>query len=305
MVQYLGADHEHPYLTALVPMAAPSTLGRDTADFDHLAVYSGRESFRVNLSWMLGVDGRVNQLELPAVLRAARRHLPLADYPKIFGREMSWWPAMLDQRYGLWEQYYLRAARGQWTGRLADESAWWAGYRERYRKVRVPMLHISGWFDCCDEQPIKTFQLVRELAVEPAAREYQKLILGPWTHGWMGGRKEGEIDFGPLAAFDHDSAAVRWFDHWLKGEDNGVEREPAVRAFVMGENRWREATDWPIPGTRFTKLYLQSGGDARGATGGGKLSRDEARGAPADHYRYDPADPTPEALGVIDEEVVH
>jgi hypothetical protein len=296
MVQYLVADQENPYLKALVPMAAPSTLGRDTTDFDHLAVYSGRESFQTNLTWTLGVDGRVNQVDPPGLLRIARRHRPLADYPKILGREMPWWPAMLDQRYGMWEQYYLRAARGQWTGRLADEAAWWGGYRERYRKVRVPMLHISGWYDCCDEQLIKTFQLIRELAVEPNARERQYLIMGPWTHGWMGRQNEGELDYGPLATFNHDSAAVRWFDHWLKGEDNGVEREPAVRTFVMGENRWREAKDWPIPGTDFAKFYLQSSGDARLASGGGSLSRELPRGAPVDHYRYDPANPTPEIL---------
>jgi putative CocE/NonD family hydrolase len=297
MVQYLVADQENPYLKALVPIVAPTTLGRDTADFDQLAVYSGRESFRTNLTWMLTTDGRVNQTDPPEAIRAARRHLPLADYPKVIGREMPWWPAMLDQRYGLWEQYFLRAARGQWTGHLADEASWWGGYRERYRKVRVPMLHISGWFDCCDEQLIKTFQLVRELATEPAAREHQHLLLGPWTHG-VGNRKEGDLDFGPQAAFDPDTAAVRWFDHWLKGEDNGVDRLPTVRAFVMGENRWREAKDWPIPGTEFTKFYLRSAGDARlaGGSSGGGLSREMPQGVPADHYRYDPANPTPEIL---------
>ena len=27
---------------------------------------------------------------------------------------------------------------------------------------------------------------------------------------------------------------IRWFDYWLKGKDTGVEKEPAVRYYVMG-----------------------------------------------------------------------
>ena len=296
MVQYLVADQENPYLKALVPLVAPMTLGRDTADFDNLAVYSGRESWRTNLGWMLSVDGRVNAVDLPEVIRAMRRHLPVAEWPRVVGRPVPWLASMLDQRYGFWEEYYRRAARGQWTGPLADDAAWWGAWKERYAKVRVPMLHISGWFDCCDEQPIKMFQLIREHATDPTAKANQRLILGPWSHG-VGNRQEGAFDFGPEASFRPDSAAVRWFDRWLKGEDNGVDREAAVKTFAMGENRWRESTDWPIPGTEFTKFYLRSSGDARLAAGGGGLSRNLPSGPPSDQYRYDPADPTPELFG--------
>src|SRR5262249_25539009 len=55
------------------------------------------------------------------------------------------------------------------------------------------------------------------------------------------------------AAWPEVPHMVRWFNHFLKGEDNGVEREPAVRYYVMGAvdeadapgNEWREANDWP------------------------------------------------------------
>lgn len=50
--------------------------------------------------------------------------------------------------------------------------------------------------------------------------------------------------------------AVRWFDHWIKGEDNGIMDEPPVRAFVMGTGRWKEAEDWPIPDTEYQRFYL-------------------------------------------------
>jgi putative CocE/NonD family hydrolase len=205
---------------------------------------------------------------------------------------MKWWSFMLNQRYGFWEEYFLRASLGEWSKPLPTAGAWWGSYQERYRKVRVPMLHISGWFDCCGEQPIKMFQLIRQLATEPAARENQQLMMGPWTHG-LGKRKNGEVDFGPQAVLDPDSVSLRWFDHWLKGQDNGVDKQPKVRVFVMGENRWREATDWPIPGTTFTKFYLHSKGDARLVRGGGSLSPAAPADEPVDRYTYDPGNPTP------------
>ena len=34
---------------------------------------------------------------------------------------------------------------------------------------------------------------------------------------------------------------LRWYDHYLKGEDNGVDREPPVEIFYMGVNKWQHA----------------------------------------------------------------
>ena len=54
------------------------------------------------------------------------------------------------------------------------------------------------------------------------------------------------------------SEILRWYDHWLKGIDTGVMDEDPVRYWVQGENRWRTASDWPLPETRWTNLYLNS-----------------------------------------------
>jgi putative CocE/NonD family hydrolase len=60
---------------------------------------------------------------------------------------------------------------------------------------------------------------------------------------------------------------IRWFDHYLKGIDNGAERDPVVRYFVMsavGEkntpgNVWRTAEDWPLR-SKATSFYLRARG---------------------------------------------
>ena len=55
----------------------------------------------------------------------------------------------------------------------------------------------------------------------------------------------------------HDEI-IRWYDHWLKGSDNGVEDDPAVRVWIMGENKWREFDGWPVPETQWSAYYLHS-----------------------------------------------
>jgi predicted acyl esterase len=63
-----------------------------------------------------------------------------------------------------------------------------------------------------------------------------------------------------------DSAAVYYdfvqafFDHYLKGLDNGFDRQPPIRLFVMGDNQWRDEQEWPLARTRFMKYYFHSHG---------------------------------------------
>ena len=54
------------------------------------------------------------------------------------------------------------------------------------------------------------------------------------------------------------SEMLRWYDHWLKGIDSGIMKEPPVSYWVMGANEWRRGADWPLPETQWTKLYLAS-----------------------------------------------
>jgi uncharacterized protein len=85
---------------------------------------------------------------------------------------------------------------------------------------------------------------------------------------------------------------------WLKAKVNGLDKEPPVRLFVMGANTWRDAEDWPIPGTRFTNFYLRSRGQANSLFGNGQLATDPPGAAePPDHYLYDPSNPVPSKGG--------
>ncbi len=76
----------------------------------------------------------------------------------------------------------------------------------------------------------------------------------------------GEMSFGLAAsgaaidlAEDLTAIYLRWFDRSLPGIDNGVDRDPPVRVFVMGENRWRRLEHWPPTGMRSESWFLQPG----------------------------------------------
>jgi hypothetical protein len=57
----------------------------------------------------------------------------------------------------------------------------------------------------------------------------------------------------------HDEI-IRWYDYWLKGIDNGILDEPPIKMFVMGINKWKFESEWPLARTNWTKYYLQPNG---------------------------------------------
>jgi len=66
---------------------------------------------------------------------------------------------------------------------------------------------------------------------------------------------------------------------------------------VMGTNQWRDEYEWPLARTRYTPCYLHSRGKANSLHGDGTLSFEPPTEEPADHYRYDPAEPVPTCGG--------
>ncbi len=86
---------------------------------------------------------------------------------------------------------------------------------------------------------------------------------------------------------------LRWFDRWLKGIANGIDKEPPVHVFIMGANTWRDEDAWPLPRTQWTKFYFHSAGRGNSLLGDGALSTTIPADEPPDHYTYDPAHATP------------
>jgi putative CocE/NonD family hydrolase len=164
----------------------------------------------------------------------------------------------------------------------------------------VPTYLIGGWYDSWGLQTTMTY-----MALAKAKKGPIKMILGPWIHGMHEHHSNGQVDFGPSAAIDQKAFSLRWYDHWLKGIENGVENEAPVRIFVMGGGseaklpdgthehggHWRNEHEWPLSRTRWTSFYLHRDG---------ALSTEEPSAAEAKiTYEYDPRKPVPTIGGNI------
>jgi predicted acyl esterase len=131
-------------------------------------------------------------------------------------------------------------------------------------RIHVPAIHIGGWYDTFLEGTLTSF-VSRQNEGGKGARGQQKLIIGPWTHYWPGSKLFGDFEI-PLAGQTPpvDISAKRWFDHYLKEEDNGVEAIPSVIYYVMGPfdgepssgNVWRTTQTWPPVEAVPTSFYL-------------------------------------------------
>jgi putative CocE/NonD family hydrolase len=159
------------------------------------------------------------------------------------------------------------------------------------RDVAVPNLDIIGWFDHCNDG-IELHQEMIRKGYTQVARTGQRLIIGPWSHSARGRRKQGGVDFGPTGALNTAEAEIRWFDYWLKGKANGVDKDAPVKIFIMGANQWRDETEWPLTRAKSKTLFLHSSGHANTPAGDGALV-DKEPAAASDQFRYDPRNPVP------------
>lgn len=185
-------------------------------------------------------------------------HVPLVDAPAI---HIEGFPYFLN---------FIKA-----VDHIDDEAYWHkSGIPYRFADFDVPMLHVTGWYDGCKSATLDNYRLAKAEGGSQRMRECQKLIIGPWIHGLGKGSRIGDIDFGPDsspegAGLEQDMLA--WFDRFLKQKENGAEKEPKVRYFMMGANEWRTGSEWPLPERRPTPFYLSSTGGANSRFGDGAL----------------------------------
>ena len=262
--QWLTAIEQPPHLTTMIALVSPS---------DPFVEFPTGEPLPLDESWYFLTSGHVLQNEDGVEWNSVFQHLPLLTMDEASGRIMPEWRELFNHTHldNFWES---------------------ERYQNKFERVQVPVLHISGWYD--DEQvgtPLNFIGMTTQGA--PAVRNSQKLLMGPWPHAVNSKSKLGDVDFGPTAVIDINGTMLRWFDAWLKGIDNGVKAEPPVRIFVMGSNQWVDEREWPIARTQFTDFYLHSRTGANSLHGDGTLSTAKPQSEKIDSYSYDPSDPVP------------
>lgn len=97
--------------------------------------------------------------------------------------------------------------------------------------VEVPALCFGGWRDVFCAGAVRAYERLGG---------QKKLLMGPWLHTMPHESSVAPVDFCRLA--------LRWWDRWLAGVPNGVDREPPVTVYVQGEEPgWRHFESWPPP----------------------------------------------------------
>jgi hypothetical protein len=181
--------------------------------------------------------------------------------------------------------------------RTPNDPAWYKGglWNDSMR-INIPGLWMMTWYDVSTGPNLAAYNYVRKTASPDVANE-QYAVIAPMPHcGYKRATEHtvvGEREMGD-ARLDYDALTYGWFDHFLKGDDNGLlAKTPKVQYYTMGSNKWQSADTWPPEGAKPVTFYLVSSGHANSLNGDGTLlTAAEAKDA-ADRFVYDPMNPVP------------
>jgi len=288
-VQILQSQLRHPNLKAMIPQAAGSSIGAAGNRYYYFgARKAGNMDFASGLGWFSNEGNKNRAQAAPHIpdskLREVWETLPILGMVQRAGGAPSDWDNMVSRE-------------------LTDP--WWDqfGYLKGNERFNVPALHIGSWYDFGVAEVLLEFNLLRTNAESALARDNQFNVISPTNHCQsetgtsehtvVGGRDVGD------ARLAYYSLYLQWFDHWLKGADNGVTKRPKAMLFVMGRGEWRGEQEWPLARTKYTRYFLHSDGHANGLSGTGTLSTAAPKQETADRYTYDPGNPVPSRGGPI------
>lgn len=290
-----------PFVKTMIPVDAMSNFGR----------YGVRHNGAFELRWFNWVFTMGNAAGTANAARAAAR---AADTPAAA-------PALLDlesnvRQYVLqlplrpgttplkfapdYERWLVEAMRhGDYDDFWKNHGSSVVDHLAEYKDI--PIYHVTGWYDSWGSQVAN----LNYIELSRSKKSLQRLIIGPWTHGGQTRSYAGMAQFTDDAALDFNAWRLRWYDHWLKGVDNGVDREPPVRIYVMGGGdarktadgrvfvggHWRDEREWPLARTASTPYYVH---------GDGSLSTDTPSADDrATTYAFDPRRPVPTLGGNV------
>jgi uncharacterized protein len=160
-----------------------------------------------------------------------------------------------------------------WAAQFQPDAPYWQAidFRSSVPKIGVPMHLVAGWYDIFLKEQLADYAALRTAGHQPY------LTIGPWTH----------MDQAGMAAAVRQG--LNWFEVQLKGKKEELRPFP-VQLYLQGAKKWLDYAVWPPPAQE-TPFYLQ---------GMGQLAPIQPPvGSLPDHYRYDPANPTPNLGGAL------
>ena len=312
--QLAVAAQGNPAYTTMIPQCFGAGVGRVAPYWEQGNWYRGGAVQMLFIAWLYSQQNQVRPMfapntsqedliraskafdlaqQLPAVdWSKALRHLPVQDILKAAGGP-----------HGIFADRMPVDTGGAMIQREPNDPAWYkGGLWHDDMKINIPGFWFMSWYDVSIGPNLAAFNHVRKTA-SPEIANQQYAVIAPTTHCAFRRASEntiiGERSVGD-ARLSYEELTYAWFDHFLKGENNGIlEKMPRVRYYTMGLNKWQTSDTWPPRGAQSLSFFLSSNGKANTLNGDGMLSETPPTGDNPDRFEYDPMNPVPSYGGNV------
>jgi len=297
--QMAVASQNHPALAAMIAQGYGAGVGRVGKFMEQGNWYRGGAQQMLFTSWLYGTQHDKMAPILPKgiqqkdLLRIQKFYDMAPEMPKV------------DWALGLKHlpvQDIIKNAQGadgiyeKMIVRKPNDPAWFNGglYHDNM-PLEVPAYWFVSWYDVSSAPNIALFNQVRNAAKSKNVADNQYLVIAPVLHCSFKRATEntivGERSVGD-ARLNYDELTWGWFDMLLKGEQNDFKaKQPRVRYYTMGSNKWQQAESFPLPNTEIKDFFLASAGKANTRNGDGALSLTPPSKDNPDAFTYDPMNP--------------
>ncbi|MGH9937857.1 MAG: CocE/NonD family hydrolase [Blastocatellia bacterium] len=304
----------NPAFAAMIPQGFGAGVGRVGPYYEQGNWYRGGAVQMLFIAWLYGEQNQVRPTFPPNtsqedLIRASKffdlaqqaprvdwsqalRHLPVMDIMKA-----------ADGPRGIFADPMPVDTGGAMIRRAPNDRAWYkGGLWHENMTINVPGFWFMSWYDVSVGPNLAAYNHVRKTA-RPEIANQQYAVIAPTLHCAFKRATEntivGERSMGD-ARLNYDELTWAWFDHFLKGEKNGIlETMPKVRYYTMGINKWQTSDTWPPRGAQPMSFFLSSGGKANTLNGDGALSDAPPATDNPDRFEYNPMNPAPSYGGNV------
>jgi putative CocE/NonD family hydrolase len=297
--QMAVASQNHPALAAMVAQGFGAGVGRVGKFMEQGNWYRGGAQQMLFTSWLYGTQHD----KMAPVLPKGIQQKDLQRIQKFY--DMAPEMPKVDWALGLKHlpvQDIIKNAQGadgiyeKMIVRKPNDPAWFNGglYHDNM-SLEVPAYWFVSWYDVSSAPNIALFNQVRNAAKSKNVADNQYLVIAPVLHCSFKRATEntivGERSVGD-ARLNYDELTWGWFDMLLKGDQNDFKaKQPRVRYYTMGSNKWQQAESFPLPNTEIKDFFLASAGKANTRNGDGALLLTPPSKDNPDAFMYDPMNP--------------
>ena len=285
--QLAAASLGNKALTTIIPQSFGAGVGKVGPYNEQGNWYRGGAVQMLFIAWIYGEQNQVRPMLPPNtsqadLIKTSKMFDLAAQMPPVdWATALAHLPekdiiSAVDGPKGIYADKMPVPTGGAMIERTPNDPAWRKGglWQSDTMPINVPGFWFMTWYDVSTGPNLAAYNFVRKTAKGEAANE-QYAVIAPTLHcGYKRAKEDtivGERSMGD-ARLDYDALTYGWFDHFLKGEDNGfLQKTPKVQYFTMGINKWQHSESWPPEGAKSVTLQLTSGGHANTLHGDGRL----------------------------------